>query len=103
MGVMDAKAEALAYLEAKAAKQEQQEQKHHSSCVKHDNAVRSGRCLVRGVQGVKEGAGFGEDVFGAGAGEGPAEDALGGELGSAFGVAADEAHEGAGVDGTLTR
>ena len=51
-----------------------------------------------GIEGVEEGAGFGEDVFGFGAGEGPAEDALRGELGSAFGVAADEAHEVAGVD-----
>jgi hypothetical protein len=44
----------------------------------------------RGIEGVEEGAGFCEDVFGFGGGEGPAEGALRGELGSAFGVAADE-------------
>ena len=53
------------------------------------------------VEGVEEGAGFGEDVFGFGGGEGPAESALRGELGSAFGVAADELHQSGGVDGGL--
>jgi hypothetical protein len=45
--------------------------------------------LFRWCEGVEECAGFGEDVFGFGGGEGPAEDALWGELGSALGVAAD--------------
>ena len=54
-----------------------------------------------GVEGVEQGAGFGEDVFGFGGGERPAEGAVGRELGSAFGVAADQLHEGAGVDGLV--
>ncbi len=38
---------------------------------------------------VEESAGFGEDIFGFGGGKWPAEGSLRGELGSAFGVAAD--------------
>src|ERR1700722_14246153 len=59
--------------------------------------------LVRGggIEGGEEGAGFAEDVLGFGGGEGPAEGALRGELGSAFGVAADQLHEHGGVYGCL--
>ncbi len=57
--------------------------------------------MIRGSQRVQQGAGFGKDVFGFGGGEGPAENALRGELGPAFDVAADEAHEGAGIDGVF--
>ena len=51
------------------------------------------------IQGFEEGAGFGENIFGFGGGERPAEGALRGELGSAFGVAADELHQRGGIDG----
>jgi hypothetical protein len=57
-----------------------------------------GLCGWGGFEGVEEGAGFGDDVFGFGGGEGPAEDALRRELGATFGVASDELHEDAGVD-----
>ncbi len=57
-------------------------------------------CSFR-VQSVEEGAGFGEDVFGFGGGKRPAEGALRGELGSAFGVAADELHQSGGIDGGI--
>ena len=55
--------------------------------------------LLGWAERVEQGSGFGEDFFGLCGGEGPAEDALWGELGSALGVATDEFHEGAGVDG----
>ena len=48
---------------------------------------------------VQECAGLGDDIFGFGRGEGPAEDALWCELGASFDVAADELHEDGGVDG----
>ena len=54
--------------------------------------------LLGWAERVEQGSGFGEDFFGLCGGEGPAEDALWGELGSAFCVAADELHEGAGID-----
>src|SRR6202044_2868964 len=53
----------------------------------------------RGVEGVEQGSGFGEDFFGFCRGEGPAEDALRGELGSALGVTAYQLHQSAGVYG----
>ena len=51
-----------------------------------------------GFERVEERPGLGEYVFGFGGGERPAENAMRGELGSAFGVAGDQLHEHAGID-----
>ena len=51
------------------------------------SVVKKAILLSRGRRG---GRGFAENVFGSGGGEWPAESALGSELCSALGVAADE-------------
>ncbi len=67
------------------------------SARQHGERPRSGVRLVW-FQRVEQRAGFGDHVFGLGGGQGPAEDALRGELGSSFGVAGYQLHEFAGVD-----